>query len=331
MKLSIIIVNYKTVNLVIDCLESVFAFDTTGIEIIVVDNNSEDNIEGILKKRYPNVFFIQMGYNSGFARANNTAIKIANGENILLLNSDTINLGDAINRCDNLLRNSNYVAAGVQLLNEDETPQISGNYVMKGGLNYLLPLPFVGVFLKFIAGIFNVKKPSIDNTFQTIDVDWINGAFLMFKKQIIVEAGLMDEDFFLYAEEAEWCSRIKKYGSLCIFGELNVYHLQGKSSNGAFGSQGKGYFNLFDKKGLQIILSNFVRIRKKFGLFWFTVDLVVYFITIPVFFFGMIILKISGSKKYKFEQVKGFTRNIFKLLRFLPKIISNKPYFYKAL
>ena len=331
MKLSIIIVNYKTVNLVIDCLESVFAFDSSGIEIIVVDNNSEDNSDSILKKKYPNVFFIQMGYNSGFARANNTAIKIANGENILLLNSDTINLGDAINRCDNLLRNSNYVAAGVQLLNEDETPQISGNYVMKGGLNYLLPLPFVGVFLKFIAGIFNVKKPSIDNTFQTIDVDWINGAFLMFKKQIIVEAGLMDEDFFLYAEEAEWCSRIKKYGSLCIFGELNVYHLQGESSNSAFGSEGKGYFNLFDKKGLQIILSNFVRIRKQFGLFWFTVDLVVYFITIPVFFFGMIILKISGSKKYKFEQVKGFTRNIFKLLRLLPKIIANKPYFYKAL
>ena len=331
MKLSIIIVNYKTVNLVIDCLDSVFAFDASGIEIIVVDNNSDDNIEGILKKKYPNIFFIQMGYNSGFARANNTAIKLANGENILLLNSDTINIRDAINRCDNLLRNSKYVAAGVQLFNEDETPQISGNYVMLGGLNYLLPLPFVGIFLKFIAGVINLKKPSIENTGHTIEVDWINGAFLMFKKQIITKAGLMDEDFFLYAEEAEWCSRIKKYGSLCIFGELNVYHLQGESSNNAFGSEGKGYFNLFDKKGLQIILSNFVRIRKQFGLFWFIVDLIVYLITIPIFFFATLFLKISGSKKYTLEQVKGFTKNIFKLLTFLPKIIANKPYFYKAL
>lgn len=331
MKLSIIIVNYKTINLVIDCLKSVYAFDTSEVETIVVDNNSEDNIEGVLKEKYPTIFFIQMGYNSGFARANNAAIKIAKGENILLLNSDTINIANAINKCDSLLRSSDYVAAGVQLLNEDGTPQISGNFAMKGGLNYLLPLPFVGNALKLIAGLLRVKKPSIELTAQTIEVDWINGAFLMFKRNIINQAGLLDEDFFLYAEEAEWCSRIKKYGRLCIFGELNLYHLQGESSNDAFKSEGKGYYNIFDKKGFQIMLSNFVRIRKQFGVFWFVFDLIIYLCTIPIFFFGTIVLKIIGSKKYDFNQVKGYTKNTFQLFNFLPKIIAKKPYFYKAL
>ena len=331
MKLSIIIVNYKTVDLVIDCLKSVYAFDTSEVEIIVVDNNSEDNIEGVLKEKYPTIFFIQMGYNSGFARANNAAIKIAKGENILLLNSDTINIANAINKCDSLLRSSNYVAAGVQLLNEDGTPQISGNYAMKGGLNYLLPLPFVGNALKLIAGLLKVKKPSVELTAQTIEVDWINGAFLMFKRNIINQAGLLDEDFFLYAEEAEWCSRIKRNGKLCIFGELNIYHLQGVSSNKAFGSEGKGYFNLFDKKGLQIMLSNFVRIRKQFGLFWFLFDLVFYLLTVPVFFTCVIFSKLSSNSKYNFKQVKGFSKNIFSLAKFIPSIIKNKPFFYKVL
>ncbi|MFN0083060.1 MAG: glycosyltransferase family 2 protein [Ferruginibacter sp.] len=331
MRLSIIIVNYKTAQLVLNCLASVYKYNTIDVEIFVVDNLSNDRLEILLQNKYPNVFFIQMGYNAGFARANNAAIKLAIGENILLLNSDTINIEDAVNKCDKLLRESFFSAAGVQLLNEDNTPQISGNYAMKGGLNYLLPLPFTGVFLKTIANLFKVKKPSIEKAETTIEVDWINGAFLMVKKSIIEKVGLLDEDFFLYAEEAEWCSRIKKKGRLCIFGELNIFHLQGESSNSAFGSEGKGYFNLFDKKGLQIILSNFVRIRKQFGLFWFAFDLVFYFLTIPVFFVGTLISKLGFSKKYHLHQVKGFTKNMFSLIKYLPVIVKNKPFFYKVL
>jgi GT2 family glycosyltransferase len=333
MKLSIIIVNYKTPQLVLNCLASIFAYNVENIEIILVDNYSNDDIEKLLGLYYPQIIFIQMGYNAGFARANNAGIKITKGENILLLNSDTININDAINKCDNLLRKSDYVAAGVQLLNEDLSPQISGNFAMKGGLNYLLPLPYVGKCFKFIADLLKVKKPSIAETKATIEVDWINGAFLMVKKSTIDKAGLLDEDFFLYAEEAEWCSRIKKHGKLCIFGELNVLHLQGESSNTAFESPGKGYFNLFDKKGLQIILSNFVRIRKQFGIAWFLFILIVYFFTIPVFFIGLLLSSIFSykTKKYFLWQALGFSENIFLLLKFIPTILKNKPFFYKVL
>jgi GT2 family glycosyltransferase len=333
MKLSIIIVEYKTPQLLLNCLESVYRFPTMDTEVIVVDNHSQDDIEERLNDKYPQVRFIQMDYNAGFARANNAGIKMAKGEAVLLLNSDTIVIDDAINRCAESLLQSDHVACGVQLLNEDDSPQISGNFAMKGGLNYLLPLPYLGVVLRKIAFKIKMKKPSIQEIKGTMDVDWVNGAFLMVKNEAIKKAGLLDEDFFLYSEEAEWCSRLKKIGSICIYGDLHVYHLQGVSANEAFASEGKGYFNLFDKKGFQIMLSMFVRIRKQFGLFWFSMMLLMHFLAIPVFFFGLFFdgLFRPKTKSYSFQQWRGYTLNCLKMLTFTGRIIANRPYFYKVL
>ena len=333
MKLSVIIVNYKTAGLVVDCLHSIFQYDASQIEIIVVDNFSLDEIENILKADFPNVKFIQMGYNAGFARANNAGIKIAEGDAILLLNSDTINLDNAIANCYVEFMNSDFAACGVQLLNEDRTPQISGNNLMKGGLNFLLPLPYLGNMLKYLAGLMKVKRPSIAETSNTIEVDWVNGAFLMVKKSAIEKAGLMDEDFFLYSEETEWCSRIKKQGKIGIFGKYNVVHLQGESSKSAFESTGKGYFNLFDKKGLQMMVSSFLRTRKELGIGWYFFHLFFYLLTIPVFGVGLFFSKIFFTNKsgYNYAQFKGFVSNVGTLLTLSIKMIKNKPYFYKML
>jgi GT2 family glycosyltransferase len=333
MKLSIIIVNYKTPGLLLNCLETVYAFPNSEVEIIVVDNDSKDNTAELLSKKYPEVGFIQMGYNAGFARANNAGIRIAKGSAVLLLNSDTLVENNAINACLERLLASDYMACGVQLLNEDRTPQISGNYAMKGGLNYLLPLPYTGSLLKAIAGMLKVEKPNVPNATGLVEVDWINGAFLMVKKAAINTAGLLDEDFFLYAEEAEWCSRIKKTGKLCIYGDLHVVHLQGQTANETFQSTGQGYFNLYDRKGLQITLSNFVRIRKQFGVGWFLFILFMHLFTIPVFGIGLLIEKIfRGNKsRYSFKHWKGFVSNMGKITGLVPTIISNRPYFYKVL
>lgn len=333
MNLSIIIVNYKTPALLLDCLASVYKYECAGVEIIVVDNDSQDNTLKLLQENYPEVIFFQMGYNSGFARANNAGIKMARSQVVLLLNSDTINVNDAINNCYKKLENSSFIVAGVQLLNADGSPQISGNFAMKGGLNYLLPLPFTGKFLKWIADFFKIQKPNVPNAHGTVEVDWINGAFLMVKMKAIKRAGLLDEDFFLYAEEAEWCGRLKKIGKLCIYGDDHVIHLQGESSATFFNSQGKGYYNLFDKRGLQIMLSNFVRMRKQFGIFWVIFNLVFYCITVPVFLIGIIISGLLKRKhdRYSILQWKGFTKNVVKLVGYAPKILMNKPYFYKVL
>jgi len=333
MKLSIILVNYKSKQLLQNCLDSIYQFDASRFEIIVVDNFSNDDVETFLKSKYPSVLFIQMGYNSGFARANNAGIRMASGDAVLLLNTDTINLNDAINISFDKFLNSNAAACGVQLLNEDLSPQITGNFAMKGGLNYLLPLPYWGSFLRFFAQLMKVKKPNVESASGTVEVDWINGAYLMVKMNVIQKSGLLDEDFFLYAEEAEWCSRIKKNGPLLIYGDCNVLHLQGQTANEAFASTGKGYFNLFDRKGLQIMLSNFVRIKKEFGSFWFYFDLLHYLITIPIFLFCLILESMMKGKKgrYTFQQWKGYCKNMFELVKYIPTIHRGKPHFYKVL
>ncbi|HEY6899144.1 MAG TPA: glycosyltransferase family 2 protein, partial [Puia sp.] len=162
-----------------------------------------------------------------------------------------------------------------------------------------------------------------------IEVDWINGAFLMVKKSVLDRSGLLDEDFFLYAEEAEWCSRLKKAGSLCIYSDLHVVHLQGETANQEFGSADKGYYNFYDRKGLQIMLSNFVRIRKQWGRGWFFVQLFFYLLDIPIFFIG--VLFGGGKTGLTFHQLRQYCRNLGAILRLTPTIVRNKPYFYKVL
>lgn len=333
MKLSILYVNYKAPRILLDSLDSLYQFDTQSFEIIVIDNNSNDGTEQLLKEAYPTVKFIQMGYNAGFARANNAGIKAATGEVILLLNTDTINLDDAVNRCFQQFILSDDFACSAQLLNTDNTPQISGNYVMKGGINNLLPLPYLGRWLRFVALQFSVKKPNLPEATGIVTVDWINGAFLMVKKDAIEKAGLLDEDFFLYAEEAEWCSRIRKYGKLSIYGEYKVMHLQGETANMAFGSAGKGYFNVSDRKGLQMMLSNFLRIRKEFGVGWFVFHFAVYLFDVPLSLFAGMISYVNpfAKNKFPFSQWMGFAKNMLALSYYFPKIILNRPYFYKVL
>ena len=325
--------NYKSLDLLADCLRSIHQFPVNQLEIIIVDNGSDDNVGEMLLKQYPSVKFIQMAYNAGFARANNAGIRSSKGDFVLLLNSDTIILDDAINRCSSKFESSTAVACGVQLLNSNGTPQISGNFAMRGGLNYLLPIPFVGSILKNIASLFKVKKPNVPEASGTVWVDWINGAFLMVKKNVIEKSGLLDDDFFLYAEEAEWCSRIKKHGDICIFGDINVIHLQGATANEAFESSGQGYQNLYDKKGFQIMLSNFVRIRKEFGIFWYLGIMFFYLFSVPVFLIGLLIKKYVLFKKLNigFGNWIGFFKNVIKLALFAPRIIMNRPYFYKVL
>jgi len=155
----------------------------------------------------------------------------------------------------------------------------------------------------------------------------------MVKKVAIEKAGLMDEDFFLYAEEAEWCGRLRKLGKLCIYGQLHVIHLQGASANETFGSEGKGYYNLYDRKGLQIMLSTFVRIRKQFGSGWFLVLLAFYLLEVPVFLAGVLLSRLFRGRRsrYTFNQFRQYCKNFMTVMGKTTIILRNKPYFYKVL
>ena len=329
---SIIIVNYKAPELVIDCLETIVTSNSgSDFEIIVVDNFSEDESERIIKSKFPRLRWLQMGYNSGFSRANNAGIRVANGEIILLLNSDTLNQDNAIARCVERFSASDYVGCGVQLLNSDRSPQISGNYFMTGGLNQLLMLPFVGRLLKWLANKFRVKKTNVPEAKGTVEVDWINGAFLMVKKKAIEQAGLLDEDFFLYFEEIEWCARLRKVGKLCVYGDLHLVHFMGVTADKTFDSASKGYNNLFDRKGLQIMVSALLRVRKQYGVGWFLFHLLIYLATTPLLLVVVVLtFPFKTQYGYSLKQFFGFAGNCIKLLSFIPRMFINKPYFYKA-
>jgi GT2 family glycosyltransferase len=329
--LSVIIVNYHSANLIIEALDSFLPDSNLAPEIIVVDNDSGEDEINLIVSKYPGVKILQMGYNAGFARANNAGIKEAKGETVLLLNPDTLAPGKAIDLCYQEFSASSYIACGVQLLNTDGSPQISGNYFMTGGLNHLLPLPIVGDLLKWIGQVAGVKKTNLPDSNSLQEVDWINGAFLMVKQSAIAKAGLLDEDFFLYAEEIEWCARLGRIGKLCVFGQYKVTHLQGETANQKFGSSGKGYYNLYDRKGLQILVSNFLRIRKQFGLFWFSVHLLVYLFEIPVLAILSLVSAIFRTGKFPLLLFSGYVKNMGALLKLAPRMAGNRPYFYKMI
>lgn len=333
--LSIILVNYKSPGLLLDCLASVYKETTRyTFEIIVVDNDSQDNSEELVLQSYPEVKWLQMGYNSGFARANNAGIAIATGRNMLLLNTDTIVKDGALDKALDLFeQHTDYVACGVQLLNTDGTHQISGAHVMKGGLNTVLPLPYLGKFVRYWGYKLNAKVPSVTSVSEITDVDWIVGAFVLVRKDVLAKSGLLDEDFFMYAEEIEWCSRLKKQGKLCLFESPRVIHIGGGTSSTFYqASEWNNGKNLWNRRGRQIIISNQLRILKEFGLFWFLVLTGCYVIDIPIFFFGIIIEKTvkTGKSVYSWRNFSEYTRNIGVLLRYFPKMLLRKPYFYKV-
>lgn len=334
MQLSIIIVNYKSAALIVDCIRSIER-ETAVIsyELIVVDNLSGDNSEALIRAAAPSVQWLQMGYNAGFARANNAGIRVAKGEFVLLLNPDTLILDQALDKCVARFAESDLVACGVQLLNEDGTPQISGNYFMKGGLNHLLPLPYWGGLIRTLGYALKAPVPNVLQASTVQKVDWINGAYLMVKSSVLPQTGLLDEDFFLYAEETEWCSRLRKAGELAIFGDLFVTHLQGETANATFNANDKGYHGLFDKKGLQIILSNHLRVRKQYGVFWYLVLLLNYTFGVPVFFVCSFFENLfRGRNPFKdWKLAKGLAVNVARMWGLSGKIISGRPYFYKVL
>ena len=335
MYLSIIIINYKSAALVLNCLESIYQqTHQYSFEVIVVDNDSQDDCRERIFQKYEKVYWLQMGYNAGFARANNAGINISSGEFILLLNADTIILDGAIDKSIKLLQQQkDAVGCGVQLLNTDGSNQISGARNSLAGLNTLLPLPYLGNLIRFLGYRFNSAIPSVEHVNDKIEVDWIVGAFILIRKTVLLKSGLLDEDFFMYIEELEWCGRLKKHGKLYLFADPKVIHLLGGTSNDFYSTTEKqNSKNIWNKKGRQIIVSNLLRTRKQFGIGWFLLFYCVYVFEIPAFLFCLIISKIIMPKRtpYSWNNFKMYVTNIWILSGYFPKMLCNKPHFYKV-
>ena len=334
MDLSIILVNYKSPQLVLDCVESIYAESKRySFEIIVVDNFSEDNSRELVLGKHPSISWIPMTYNAGFARANNEGIRAAKGDYVLILNTDTIIRDGALDKALELFKSeANAAAAGVQLLNPDGSHQISGAHFIVGGLNFLLPLPYLGRFIRYWGYRLKTKVPSVSMVKERMEVDWIVGAFILTSREL-AQKEMMDEDFFMYAEEIEWCSRLKKHGALYLYNTPQVIHLGGATSGSYYDTdENENSRNLWNRKGRQIMISMMLRIRKQYGIGWFLLMLLIFIIEIPVFGIGLLVEKIFRGRRsrYSWPAFRNYCINVFYLVKYTPRITVNKRFFYKV-
>ena len=229
---SVIIVNWNTRQLLLESLDSLEkCWTDSRSEIIVVDNGSEDGSAEAVKDRFPGVHVIENGTNLGFAKANNIGIRQASGRYLCLVNSDIkVRKGciDALTRY--MDANHGVGMVGPRILNPDLSvqdscrrfPSLWTNLVVSIGLDKLFPESrvFYGEHMFFF---------SHD---QVLDTDYIAGCFMLVRRETIDQVGLMDERFFIYQEEVDWCKRIWEGGwKVTFFPGAEAIHHHGASSS----------------------------------------------------------------------------------------------------
>jgi GT2 family glycosyltransferase len=232
MTLSIVIVNYNTGKLLKSCLESVYAgANGTPLDIWVVDNNSRDDSLPMIKSRFPRVNVIENPCNVGFSKANNLVVSRSQCDYILLLNPDTLVIGDAIDRMVKFMEEHPRVGiAGCKVLNRDGTLQLA--------CRRSIPTPRVAFFrLIGLSRLFpkNRMMAEYNLTYkspeETHEVDAVSGAFLMIRRKAVEEIGPLDERFFMYGEELDWCLRAKQAGWAVMYHPAaQIIHYKGEST-----------------------------------------------------------------------------------------------------
>ncbi len=210
-ELGIVIVNYNTRDLLRECLRSVYASRCVGnLDVCVVDNASTDGSAEMVRAEFPQAPVIANPHNSGYAAANNLALRECKARYVLLLNPDTLLPPDALAQAIAFLEaHPNAGVVGPKLVRPDgsldlacrrsfPTPEISFYRLI--GLSLLFPQT-----RRF--GRYNLTYLDPD---QSAEVDSVVGAFMLVRGAIVQQVGLLDEQFFMYAEDLDWCKRIKE-------------------------------------------------------------------------------------------------------------------------
>jgi GT2 family glycosyltransferase len=224
--LCIIIVSWNTKEYLLHCLESIFQKrESVPWEVVVMDNGSRDGSGTAVRKIFPAVHLIENDRNLGFSKAANQGLKKSSGRYALLLNPDTQVKEGAIERLVSFMDvHPEAGVAGVQLLNSDGSrqnsvanfPSLATELVNKSLLRWMFPKRFPGKGR-------NYSEP--------IEVDSVIGAFMIVRREAIERVGLLDEDYFLFLEETDWCYRMKKAGwKVYHLPQAEIYHFQGKSA-----------------------------------------------------------------------------------------------------
>lgn len=231
---SVIIVSWNAKEHLQNCLRSL---NDPGCkytqEVIVVDNASTDGTVDLVEEQFPEVKLIKNSGNLGFARANNIGIRASSSRYVCLINSDVIVLENCIEKLiDFLDQHPNIGLAGPRILNPDRTlqpncrhfPTIWNNLCQTLGLNYLFPKSafFSEPFMKYWAHD-EIRK-----------VDVITGSFWIVRREALEKVGLLDEDFFIYGEDIDWCKRFHNAGwDVVFYPESKAIHFGAASAANA--------------------------------------------------------------------------------------------------
>jgi GT2 family glycosyltransferase len=231
MELSIIILNYKSANLIKYQLQKLanynFEFES---EIIVVDNNSQDNIEEIIKKNFPNIKFIKSEVNLGYPAGNNLGIKNAQGKYILILNPDIRIKKEVIEKMMEFMKNNqNAGLVAPRLNNANQSIQHTC---------YRFPNLYYPFYRRTSLGKTKAGQKWLNNFLmkdfdhQSIKkVDWVMGSCLLLKKEDALEKNMHDENFFLYLSDMDLCRNLwSENKAVYYLGNISAIHLHQKAS-----------------------------------------------------------------------------------------------------
>ncbi|MCJ7534513.1 MAG: glycosyltransferase family 2 protein [Anaerolineales bacterium] len=227
MDVSIIIVNWNTQEIISQCLHSIYTSQTAKkFEVWVVDNGSSDASVKMITESYPQVRLIANEKNVGFAHANNQAFMQSSGENVMLLNPDTVVEKDVIENLVNFLDQTPDVGAvGPRLLNPDGTLQESA-YPEPTLLREFWRMFHLDRFYYFAEYPMDQWSVGKDR-----EVDVLMGACMLIRRKALDQVGFLDEEFFIYSEEVDLCTRIRNYGwRLFWIPSVKVIHYGGQST-----------------------------------------------------------------------------------------------------
>ena len=238
MDLSVIIINWNSVEYLKTCLTTIENLKEIVYEVIVVDNASYDGCDEVIKNQFPEVIFVQSDKNAGFAKANNLGVTRSSGRNLLFLNPDTEVLDTAINTMlVNLESLPNAGAVGCKLLNSDLSLQTSCIQPFPTIVNQLFDIEYIKMKTPGLKlwGI----RPLFSNNGNPEEVQVISGACVMVKREVFEKIGGFSEDYFMYAEDIDLCYKINHAGYKNYYvGAATIIHHGGGSSK----EQDKSYF-----------------------------------------------------------------------------------------
>ncbi|MBS1517367.1 MAG: glycosyltransferase [Bacteroidetes bacterium] len=231
--ISVVIVNYNVKELVDNCIASIYKANNNehSLEIFFVDNNSIDGSSDHIAEVYPEVKVIRNSRNIGFSKANNIALRQANGKYILILNPDTLLEENTFNKLIKFCEENKDAGAVTSKL-------ILGNGKLDSACKRSFPTPSVAI--PRILGLSSLFPESrvfgkynltyLDEN-KTWEVDAICGAFMFIPGHVLDKAGLFDEDYFMYGEDIDLCYRIKKNGfKIFYYPEVTTIHFKGEST-----------------------------------------------------------------------------------------------------